>query len=104
MREKVPLGADLKLNLSIEPINGYSMEDYDFEVKLSSSPFKSITMKKNELIAVDKDNYLVCFSTLDVGSGALKALVFAQIPDEDFKKGYRNEPIDIDTNIDIYST
>lgn len=102
MKEKVPLGADLKLNIHIEPINGYSMADYDFEVKLFSSQFRSITMKKEQLIAVDNDNYLACFSTLDVGSGELKALILAKIPDEDFEKGYRNEPIDIDTDIDIY--
>lgn len=103
---KVPLGIELKLNISIDPIDGIHMSEYDFEVSFFTRPsmvkvFRSrdtnTTLKK-----IDDDNYLVILDTKDVGPGQLKVSITAYIPDTDEINDYvRTEIIRLDPKITI---
>lgn len=102
-QQKIFLGTELKLNINIEPINGVSMDEYDFEVELICGAFKTQRkiIKKSEAIRVDADNYIICFDTTEIGIGILKCKVTAYIPDGDFKDGKRTEIIENYTGIEI---
>lgn len=103
--EKVFQGTELKMNLHIEPFGQITMKDYGFKVELICGTFKkqSITIEKDEMIPED-DNYLVCFSTAELGLGRLKCRITAEIPDAHFEGGYRTEVTEIDTGIEIIKT
>ncbi len=103
MAQKVFLGTELKLNINIEPIGGMTMDDYDFEVEVISGSFKksSIVIRKEEAKPIDSNNYIICFSTSEVGVGKLMCRVTAYIPDGDFADGKRTEIAAIETGIEI---
>lgn len=97
-------GTELKLNIGIEPIDGVSMESYDFNVEiLSNTNFgqNKIVIKKEDAIKVDSDNYIVTFDTSKLQTGNVICKIIAHIPDSDFKDGYRTEIAKIDTGIKI---
>lgn len=103
MAQKIFLGTELKLNINIEPIDGMTMDDYDFEVEVICGSFKksSIVIKKERAKKIDSNNYVICFDTTDAGSGRLKCRVKAYLPDGDFTDGKRTEITEIDTGIEI---
>lgn len=103
--EKVFQGTELKMSLHIEPFGQITMKDYGFKVELICGTFKkqSITIEKDEMIPED-DNYLVCFSTAELGLGRLKCRITAEIPDAHFEGGFRTEVTEIDTGIEIIKT
>ena len=98
---KVFLGTELKLNLNIDPINGFTMEDYDFLIDVYCQSSKVATITKMQAIKVDKNNYLICVNTENIGTGNLKCKVTAYVPDEDFPDSTRTEVSVIDTGITI---
>lgn len=98
---KVFLGTELKLNLNIDPINGFTMEDYDFLIDVYCQSSKVATITKTQAIKVDKNNYLICVNTENIGTGNLKCKVTAYVPDEDFPDSTRTEVSVIDTGITI---
>jgi hypothetical protein len=103
MAQKIFLGTELKLNINIEPIGSMTMDDYDFEVEVICGSFKksSIVIKKERAKKIDSNNYIICFSTTEVGAGKLMCRVTAYIPDGDFADGKRTEITEIDTGIEI---
>ena len=103
MESKVFSGTEIKLNIHIDPINGVTMDEYDFEVELICGSFKrqSLIVKKEETRRVDSDNYLVCVDTKSMGVGRLICRVSAFLPDGDFKDGKRTEISEVDTGIEI---
>lgn len=104
MNDLVFLGTELKLSVKIDPIGDYSMDDYDFEVEVYCSPKKTISCNKNQLIRMDKDNYIMLIDTEILGAGTIKAKITACIPDGDFEDGLRTEVKIIDTGINIVKT
>lgn len=95
------LGTELKLNIHIDPIDGVTMDDYDFTVELYCSPKRTIIIGKDDAIRTDEDNYIVCADTNLTGAGDLKCKVTAQIPDPDFEDSLRTEIVAVDTGITI---
>ena len=87
----ISLGTDLKINFHVEPINGLSMEDYDFFVEVYTRGGKVLRIDKLQCIKADADNYRITFNTQDVGIGTLKYKFTAYIPDSDFDDGVRTE-------------
>jgi hypothetical protein len=81
---RVFTGTEIKVNVSIEPIDGLSMQDYDFEVYFFCSPVYKQVITKEQAKMVDKDNYLCLVDTRVVGVGNLKCMVIAHLPDADF--------------------
>lgn len=100
---KVFLGTELKLNINIDPMDGISMSEYNFDIELICGSFKkqSIIIKKENAKQVDNNNYIVCFDTTDLGVGRLLCKVTAYIPDGDFRDGKRTEITEINTGIEI---
>ena len=101
MAQKVFLGTELKLNVNIEPVNGLTMDDFNFEVVVYCTPSKSLTIPKNDAVKIDSNNYVVLIDTRIVGAGDLKCKVSAFIDDPDFPDGYRTEIVVIDAGIKI---
>jgi hypothetical protein len=109
--DKRYLGTELKLNISIDPIGEYTMDDYDFEVELYCNPKKVAKIVKSSDSSKDtpskyvKDEegggYIVLVDSKDIGTGKMKCKITAYIPDMDFYDGLRTEVAIIDTNITI---
>lgn len=80
--------------LSLDPIDGYHMSDYDFECVLYVRANRKLVIHKSQLIKYDDDNYILTLDTSDlsrIGYGRINLDVIGHIPDDDFRKGYRKE-------------
>lgn len=93
------LGTEFKINVHVEPIDGYHMSDYDFECMLYVYTNKGVVFKKGDesVKQTDEDNYRICVSSEDsakIGKGAVKLKLTAHIPDGDFPDGLRTEVVD----------
>ena len=100
--------SEYKVNVHADPIDGYSMGDYDFEVRFFVYSNKMLTIKKREMIqhkvdgVPDKDNFIATLDTekvMALGKGTLKIRLIAHIPDADFPNGTRTEVDEITTKI-----
>ena len=100
----VELGTELKLNIHIDPIDGVTIDDYDYTTEVYCSPRKSIVIPKSETIRTDNENYIVRVDTNIIGVGKIICRVVAQIPDGDFDDGLRTEVVAITTNINVVKT
>lgn len=97
----IGLGSEIKLNLNIEPVGGYTMDDYDFVAEVYCKAKKSVVVEKKQAIRIDANNYFLPVDTQELGRGYIKCKVTAQIPDKDFADGFRTEVVFIETNIEI---
>lgn len=95
------VGTEVKINVHAEPIGRLHMDDYDFEVKFYIYTNKSVTRCKEDLIRVDRDNYIALIDSALLGAGKIKAKVTAYIPDSDFPDGLRTEVFTGTTDITI---
>lgn len=100
------LGTEIKLNIHIDPIGDWTMEDYDFTVEAYCSTKKSLIISKSEAKPVEGsgekiNDYIIMIDTSEIGTGNLKCKVTAYIPDDDFEFGKRTEVSIIDTGIEI---
>lgn len=98
---KIYQGTELKLNVSIEPIDGLEMENYDFDIEVFALPPRVLTFKKSDAIRVDANNYIILVDSNLIRTGEIKCKVTAYIPDGDFKDGFRTEVAVIYTGIEI---
>lgn len=97
----VYLGTELKLNIHIEPIDGLSMDNYDFNVDVYVSQRKVVSTPKQDCVRIDQNNYIVRVDTNVIGVGDITVKVVAQIPDGDFDDGIRTEVAQIQTGITV---
>lgn len=98
---RIYLGTEVKLDVSICSANGITMDEYDFSVETFCSPASSHTTEKKDAIRKGADHYVVCVDTALLGVGRLKCKVTSHIPDSDFPDGERTEVSVIDTGIDV---
>lgn len=101
MANEVFLGTELKLNISVDTIDTYTMDDYEFEVELFCSQKRIITQNKDKLIRIDSNNYVILADSAELGAGELKCKFKAFIPDPDFEDKIRTEICAISTGINI---
>ena len=94
-------GTEIKINVSVEPIDGISMENYDFEAEFFCSPVHKQIIRKESAKKVDKDNYIFLVDSQMLGAGHLKCRFIAHLPDADFDDDTRTEVDVIDTGITI---
>ena len=59
----VILGTDIKLNIHVEPIDGLSMSEYDFECTFYVFPNRKVSISKNKMKKVDSNNYIALISS-----------------------------------------
>lgn len=84
-------GTELKFNLHMPQISGYSMSDFNWSVEFYVETSRIVTKTKDECNRVDDDNYTVVIDTAQTGSGVLKGNFIADIPDKDCEDGLRKE-------------
>lgn len=90
-------GTEVKINISIEPIDGMTMDDYDFECMFY--PFinnveykrKQVTLTKDKMIRIDENNYIAVVDTLLLGAGEIMVQITRKVPDMDCEDGLRTE-------------
>lgn len=95
---------EYKLNVHVEPIAGYHMEELSIKCMLFVYPNKAVEVGKEAMVKVDEDNYVIPLTAelvKIVGRGQLKVKVIAKVPDSDFTDGYRTEIAEVCTGIVI---
>ena len=100
---------EYKINVHAEPIDGLSMDKYDFECQFYVYSNKVVTIKKEDMKQnevdnkPDPDNYIAILDSEKVkalGRGSVKMRFIAHIPDSDFPDGARTEVAEIN-NLNI---
>lgn len=106
--EKVVVGTEIKLKVSIETPGNLPMSAYNFEVTAYCNPRKSVTIKKEDMNSqngvggpLEDGSYYVCINTSEVGIGNLKVKVTAYLEDPAFDEAERTEIAVINTGIVI---
>lgn len=89
--EQKYLGEDVKIGLSVTPIDDMTLADIDWEIELWCTSNNKLTIKKEQAIQYDNGEYFITFNTNDVGEGILQLKITYKIPDEDFPDKVRNE-------------
>lgn len=100
----VYIGTELKLNINIEPMGEFTMDDYDWSVDVYCSTKRIMTIPKLSSIRIDSNNYVLLVDTEELGVGDVKCKITAYIPDHDFADTLRTEVSLIDTGINIIKT
>ena len=93
---KIYLGTQYKQLVNLDPIAGFTMDDYDFTIEVTCSGSKAIKATKSESIRIDENNYAVRVDTNLLGVGQVMVKVTAYIPDGDFDGGKRTEVLWLD--------
>lgn len=93
------LGTEFKINVHVEPVDGSTMDDFDFECMLYVRGNKGVTFKKGDeaVKREDENNYIICVNSQDavkIGRGNVKMKFVAHIPDSDFLDLRRTEIVD----------
>lgn len=94
-------GTEFKINVHIEPIDGFHMSDYDFTCEFFCKYTSPIVLSKGMLKKCDDDNYLALIDSVKLGMGSIYCKVTAYIPDSDFDDGLRKEVKIVSTGIII---
>ena len=94
-------GTELKMNIHIDPFDDFHMKDYDFECKFYIFPKKVVTVKKEDMVPIDDDDYLALVDTTTLGIGPLHLTVTAFIPDKHFTDKIRREIKCVDPQVEI---
>lgn len=100
-KDTIYLGTELKLNISVDQISGYTMDDYDFTAEFYCFSNRRIQLAKDAFIRSDENNYVAVIDTRSLGAGAVKCKVTAYIPDSDCADGLRTEVCVIDTGLKV---
>lgn len=104
MTTEIFLGTELKLNINIEPMGEFTMDDYDWLVDVYCSTKRVLTISKSSAIKIDSNNYVLLVDTEELGAGDVKCKITAYIPDFDFPDTLRTEVSMIDTGINVIKT
>lgn len=95
---------EYKLNVHVEPIAGFHMEELNFKCVLFVYPNRTVEVGKAEMIKVDEDNYVIPLTAelvKKMGRGQLKVKMVVEIPDNDFPDNFRTEISEICTSVVI---
>lgn len=83
------LGSEEELLVSLDLIDGYTMDDYDFTIEAYCSSHRKQIFTKNDAKRIDADNYKIIIDTTIIGTGVVKIRVVARIPNINYPDGYR---------------
>ena len=95
------LDSQEKLAVKRAPIGNITMDDYDFTIEAYCVPEKRITLTKKDCIRKDANSYAFIIETNKLGVGKVIIRMIAQIPDGDFKSGYRQNVDRVCTKYEI---
>lgn len=88
--QEVGIGTLVKVNLTVQPIDGIAFSGMNWECVFSGDK-SSISVSKEEAVAVDANTYTCYVDTTGTGAGALKAQLRVEIPDSYAPNGIRPE-------------
>lgn len=92
---------EFKINVHVEPIDGYTMDNYDFFCEFYIYSNRRVRIKKKEMIRMDDSNYVACIDSSKLGVGMVRMRIIAYIPDSDFSDGLRTEVEEVSTGVEI---
>lgn len=97
------IGTELKINVSVEPMNGVHLAECDFECEFYRRGNKGngVVVTKDEMIKVDDDNYIARINSAEVGVGSVMMSITVHVPDPDFDDGLRTEIDNVWTGVTI---
>lgn len=93
MTDRIFVGTELKFKIDIEAA-GFSMADDNFTVDIVRGD-KVQHFEKADLIQ-DEEDFYVCFDSAYFGTGIVRAVIYAYVPDNDFGDGLRTEVYQLD--------
>lgn len=91
MADSYYIGTDLKFFIQIEA-TGFSMDDDEYSIVLRCNGREV----KGDVVEGDNGEHYLIVDSSQFGSGTLKMIVYAEVPDEDFPDGARTEVASID--------
>jgi hypothetical protein len=97
-------GTEVKVNLSMTPIDGNTLESVEWEAVVfleNSMTGKTLVIKKANAKKVDADNYIIPIDSSILGAGRYYITLVAKIPDADFPDGIRTEKKTVYTGVTI---
>lgn len=95
-------GSEIKLNIRLEPIGDFTMDNYEFECEFYCYTSRKVTITKAGMLRQDENNYLAVLDSKNLGSGSLKCKITAYVPDTDCEDGLRTEVLIINTGLQIF--
>lgn len=99
------LGSDIKIGFTSDLPDGLVLGDVDFTVQVVnfSQKDKSLTVAKEQCIAIDEElrEYAVLVDTTLLGIGMLRMVLTVQIPDTDYPSGLRRQVVNINPHVII---
>lgn len=95
------LGSEEEINISLDPIDGYAMADYDFTIEVYCSSLKKQIFTKEQATKIDDNNYTVIVETIKIGVGDVKIRVVGRIPNISYPGRYRDVVTYLDPNMRI---
>ena len=95
------LPSDEEINIHLEPIDGYTMDKYDFTCEVFCSHMRKQVIEKKDMTRIDSDNYRLWLKTEPIGVGRVKIKVLAKIPNAYVDGGIRHVTTYLDPHIEI---
>lgn len=90
-----------EVNIHLQPIDGYTMDRYDFTCEVFCSPIRKQVITKKDMNRVDENNYTLWMKTSSIGVGRVKIKVLAQIPNIYLENGFRQVTTYLDPRVEI---
>lgn len=103
MEAKPIEGIRFKMNVTMDPIDGYTLEDTEWDVEVFAVGKKGVVFPKSEAIMSDANNYLLPIDSAKIGHGKYYYIITVRIPDADFPDGFRVEKWQTYSGIQIYA-
>lgn len=95
-------GTTIKLNIWMEPMDGFHLADVDWDAEVYSEwDSGKVIIPKEKARKVDEDNYVIAVDSSFVGEGRYLLTLSANIPDTDCPGGVRVEKATVKTDVII---
>lgn len=88
MEQEYYVGTDLKFKIDITA-DGFDQSEDPFEIKVVCGN-RTQTITQDDVVE-DDGNYYILIDTSQFGTGLVKLIVTAKVPDKNFESGYRRE-------------
>lgn len=97
----VYIPSEEEVNIHLYPIDGYTMDEYDFRCEIFCSSMRKQMVAKKDLRRIDESNYVAKIYTTEIGAGKVKIKVLARIPNSNFDDGFRDVATYLDPKIEV---
>ena len=96
------IGTTLKLLITADLGDNIHLEDVDFTCVFFRAGLRNgLTIEKQEMTRMDKDEYIAVVDTKIIGTGEYYMKLSVRIPDNDVEGSLRDEVVVVPTNIRV---